>query len=138
MILSNNAKVKSVFYPGLAHHPSHEIAKKQQSGFGGMLSFELKEGLTGVKKFIEKIELLPFLDLFSKNKKINFEISNLNSMIKNRNLSQFKVIKLQAKLSYQGSVMPKIGDLFSEEVLVKNTTETVNLSLSKVNSKDNN
>ena len=53
-ILSNNAKVKSVFYPGLAHHPSHEIAKKQQSGFGGMLSFELKEGLTGVKKFIEK------------------------------------------------------------------------------------
>ena len=59
-ILSNNAKVKSVFYPGLAHHRSHEIAKKQQSGFGGMLSFELKEGLSGVKKFIEKIDLLPF------------------------------------------------------------------------------
>ena len=87
---------------------------------------------------VSKIELLPFLDLFSKNKKINFEISDLNSMIKNRNLSQFKVIRLQAKLSYQGSVIPKIGDLFSEEVLVKNTTEKVNLSLSKVNSKDNN
>tara|TARA_S200000501_G_scaffold357219_1_gene380661 strand:+ start:583 stop:1734 length:1152 start_codon:yes stop_codon:yes gene_type:complete len=59
-ILSNNAKVKSVFYPGLSHHPSYEIAKKQQSGFGGMLSFELKEGLSGVKNFIEKMELLPF------------------------------------------------------------------------------
>ena len=58
--LSNNAKVGSVFYPGLPHHPSHEIAKKQQSGFGGMLSFELKEGLSGVQNFIEKMTLLPF------------------------------------------------------------------------------
>ena len=59
-ILLNNAKVKSVFYPGLSNHPSYKIAKRQQSGFGGMLSFELKEGLSGVKNFIEKIELLPF------------------------------------------------------------------------------
>jgi cystathionine beta-lyase/cystathionine gamma-synthase len=34
-ILSNNAKVKSVFYPGLAHHPSHEIAKKTTKWFWG-------------------------------------------------------------------------------------------------------
>ncbi len=59
-VLSNNAKVQSVLYPGLTHHLSHEIAKKQQSGFGGMLSFELKEGLPGVKNFIEKIELMSF------------------------------------------------------------------------------
>ena len=59
-LLSNNPKVDSVFYPGLPHHPSHEIAKKQQSGFGGMLSFELKEGLSGVKAFLKKMELLPF------------------------------------------------------------------------------
>ncbi|MBD62694.1 MAG: cystathionine gamma-synthase [Gammaproteobacteria bacterium] len=58
--LSNNSKVKSVFYPGLITHPSHNLAKKQQNGFGGMLSFELKEGLHGVKNFINQMELLPF------------------------------------------------------------------------------
>ena len=87
---------------------------------------------------VSKIELLPYQDLFSKNKRINFEISDSNAMIKSRNLSQFEFIKLQAKLSYQGSIIPKTGDLFSDEILVKSTTKTVNLSLSKINKKDNN
>lgn len=39
--LESHAKVKRVFYPGLASHPQHAVAKKQQSGFGAMLSFEL-------------------------------------------------------------------------------------------------
>jgi len=43
--LNEHPNVKQVFYPGLENHPNHEIAKKQSSGFGGMLSFELKEGL---------------------------------------------------------------------------------------------
>lgn len=58
--LSNNSKIKSLFYPGLTTHPSHNLAKRQQNGFGGMLSFELKEGLNGVKNFINRMELLPF------------------------------------------------------------------------------
>jgi len=56
-VLSNNKKVQKVNYPGLPHHPSHEIAKKQQEGFGGMLSFELKGGLPAVKKFFKKIKI---------------------------------------------------------------------------------
>jgi cystathionine beta-lyase/cystathionine gamma-synthase len=39
--LESHAKVKRVFYPGLASHPQHAVAKKQQSGFGAMISFEL-------------------------------------------------------------------------------------------------
>ena len=56
-VLSNNKKVKAVHYPGLAHHPSHKIAKKQQQGFGGMLSFELEGGFPDVKKFFKKIKI---------------------------------------------------------------------------------
>lgn len=41
--LDNHSSVQKVFYPGLVNHPNHEIAKKQMNGFGGMLSFELKE-----------------------------------------------------------------------------------------------
>jgi cystathionine gamma-synthase len=33
-----------VFYPGLASHPNHEVAKKQMRGFGGMVSFRVKAG----------------------------------------------------------------------------------------------
>ncbi len=37
--------IAAVYYPGLKTHPDHELAKKQMNGFGGMLSFELQEGL---------------------------------------------------------------------------------------------
>jgi cystathionine beta-lyase/cystathionine gamma-synthase len=38
--LAGHPKVKKVFYPGLPSHPQHELARKQMSGFGGMLAFE--------------------------------------------------------------------------------------------------
>lgn len=42
--LEQQSAVKRVFYPGLESHPQHQLAIKQQSGFGGLLSFELKGG----------------------------------------------------------------------------------------------
>ncbi|HEY5610015.1 MAG TPA: PLP-dependent aspartate aminotransferase family protein [Thermoanaerobaculia bacterium] len=39
--LANHAKVKKLYYPGLPSHPQHELAKRQMSGFGAMISFEL-------------------------------------------------------------------------------------------------
>ncbi|NJW55540.1 PLP-dependent transferase, partial [Salinimicrobium oceani] len=41
--LEQNEFVKKVFYPGLSSHEDHALAKKQMKGFGGMLSFELKD-----------------------------------------------------------------------------------------------
>ena len=58
-LLSNHPKIDKVYYPGLASHPSHAIAKKQQSGFGGMLSFEILGGLAEVKSFIKGMKILP-------------------------------------------------------------------------------
>lgn len=43
--LENHPKIEWVKYPGLKSHPQHELAKKQQSGFGAMISFELKGGI---------------------------------------------------------------------------------------------
>jgi cystathionine gamma-synthase/cystathionine gamma-lyase len=40
--LETHPEVERVFYPGLASHPQHELAKRQMSGFGGMVSFTLK------------------------------------------------------------------------------------------------
>ena len=41
--LENSEAVKKVFYPGLQSHEDHELAKRQMKGFGGMISFELKD-----------------------------------------------------------------------------------------------
>jgi cystathionine beta-lyase/cystathionine gamma-synthase len=40
--LSESPNVEEVIYPGLASHPQHELAKRQMTGFGGMISFRLK------------------------------------------------------------------------------------------------
>ena len=55
--LESHPKVKKVNYPGINSHPQHELAKKQMSGFGGMISFEVKEGLKEAKKFLENLKI---------------------------------------------------------------------------------
>lgn len=54
--LLEHRAVKQVHYPGLKDHPGHEIAKKQQSGFGAMVSFRIEGGLESVKTFIGTLE----------------------------------------------------------------------------------
>ncbi|HKC16735.1 MAG TPA: cystathionine gamma-synthase [Steroidobacteraceae bacterium] len=46
-------EISRVWYPGLPAHAGHEIAARQQSGFGAIISFELKGGVPAVKRFIE-------------------------------------------------------------------------------------
>ena len=55
--LESHPKVKKVNYPGLKSHPQHELAKKQMSGFGGMISFEVKGELKEAKKFLENLKI---------------------------------------------------------------------------------
>jgi cystathionine beta-lyase len=56
--LSNHPKIKTVYYPGLSSHPHHEIAKKQMSGFGGMVSFTFTSGLKeDAIVFLEKVKV---------------------------------------------------------------------------------
>jgi cystathionine gamma-synthase len=54
--LNTHAGVERVYYPGLPDHPGHEIARRQQSGFGAMLSFELKGGEAAVEAFLTGLE----------------------------------------------------------------------------------
>jgi cystathionine beta-lyase/cystathionine gamma-synthase len=49
--LESESRVARVIYPGLASHPGHALAKKQMSGFGGMLSFELKGDVEAANTF---------------------------------------------------------------------------------------
>lgn len=56
--LDRHPKVDQVYYPGLELHPGHEIAKKQMSDFGAMVSFDLKDDRVDLaKKIMEKMRL---------------------------------------------------------------------------------
>ncbi len=55
--LTSHPKIKKVNYPGLPTHPQHKLAKEQMSGFGGMLSFYLKENVD-IKDFLKKLKVV--------------------------------------------------------------------------------
>jgi len=55
--LETHPKVDKVIYPGLKSHPQHELAKRQMSGFGGMLSIYIKGSLAESRKFLEEVQL---------------------------------------------------------------------------------
>jgi cystathionine beta-lyase/cystathionine gamma-synthase len=50
-------RVSAVHYPGLRSHPQHVLAVEQMSGFGGVLSFELRGGFAAATRFVERLEL---------------------------------------------------------------------------------
>ena len=54
--LDAHPKVRKVYYPGLANHPQHEVARRQQKGPGGMLSFELGS-LEAARRFLNNVKL---------------------------------------------------------------------------------
>ena len=56
--LNNHEKVTKVFYAGLETHPGHVLAKKQQRGFGGVLSFRVEGGREAAWKVIDKTKML--------------------------------------------------------------------------------
>jgi cystathionine gamma-synthase len=55
--LSKQKSVKRVYFPGLPSHPGHTIAKRQQSGFGAIVTLEVQGGADGAKRFSEALEL---------------------------------------------------------------------------------
>jgi cystathionine gamma-synthase len=54
-VLDRHSGVETVYYPGLRTHPGHAIAARQQSGFGGMISFEIAGGEAAVRAFVSNL-----------------------------------------------------------------------------------
>ncbi|WBS05634.1 PLP-dependent aspartate aminotransferase family protein [Pseudoduganella sp. SL102] len=55
--LERQAAVRKVFYPGLASHPQHALARRQMHGFGGIISIDLATDLAGARRFLERCEV---------------------------------------------------------------------------------
>jgi cystathionine gamma-synthase len=55
--LEAHPRIERVWYPGLASHPDHEVARRQMAGFGGVVSFEVKGALDDASRFIDRMEI---------------------------------------------------------------------------------
>lgn len=55
--LENHPKIRRVWYPGLASHPDHQTARKQMSGFGGVVSFEIAGDGPAASRFVDALHL---------------------------------------------------------------------------------
>jgi cystathionine gamma-synthase len=60
--LEKHPAVSRVIYPGLESHPQHELAKSQMSGYGGMLTIALRDGLPAVRKMLAAVKLFVIAD----------------------------------------------------------------------------
>lgn len=56
--LERHPKVEQIYYPGLPSHPQHELAKQQMSGFGGMMSLEIKGGFSEVERLVSRLKTI--------------------------------------------------------------------------------
>ena len=57
LFLQKHPKVESVFFPGLKTHVNHQVAAKQMTGFGGLVSFNIKGGLEAANKFFKGLKI---------------------------------------------------------------------------------
>jgi cystathionine beta-lyase/cystathionine gamma-synthase len=62
LFLKQLPNVIKVYFPGLEDHPGHEIAKKQMTGFGGVVSFQIKGGLAEANIFFRKLKVFQLAD----------------------------------------------------------------------------
>jgi cystathionine beta-lyase/cystathionine gamma-synthase len=62
LFLKKNSNVVKVYFPGLEDHPGHAVAKKQMTGFGGVVSFQIKGGMAEANAFFKKLTVFQLAD----------------------------------------------------------------------------
>ena len=58
--LAKHPGIQKVFYPGLPDHPQHQLAKRQMRGFGGVIAFEVRGGMSAAESFLARLRLCAF------------------------------------------------------------------------------
>jgi cystathionine beta-lyase/cystathionine gamma-synthase len=98
--LAEHSKISSVHYPGLPSHPDHEIAKRQMSGFGGMLSFEINGDFDKTKQFMDELKLIKLAtSLGGVSSLANQPITNTHAALSQENRAKAGISESLVRLS---------------------------------------
>ncbi len=108
--LSERSEVSGVIYPGLDSHPQHDLAARQMSGFGGMVSFELEGGLTAARVVLESLEIFALAE----------SLGGVESLVESPALMTHASVPAQARLDIglaDGLVRLSVGIEDPEDLL---------------------
>lgn len=98
--LEGHPKIDAVHYPGLPSHPDHEIAKRQMSGFGGMLSFDVRADFHQTKDFMDRLKVIKLAtSLGGVTSLANQPITNTHAALSEENRSKAGVSESLVRLS---------------------------------------
>jgi len=98
--LEEHPKISLVHYPGLPSHPDHDIAKKQMTGFGGMLSFEVDADFDQTKKVMDSLKLIKLAtSLGGVTSLANQPITNTHAALSKENRAKAGVNESLVRLS---------------------------------------
>lgn len=98
--LDAHEKVKIVYYPGLSSHPDHKIAKRQMTGFGGMLSFEVNGDFAQTKLFMDTLQRIKLAtSLGGVSSLANQPITNTHAALSPENRSKAGISESLVRLS---------------------------------------
>lgn len=112
--LSHDKRIKSVHYPGLESHPNHEVAKKQMSGFGGMLSIDLDCCLEDAISFVDALEVfLNAVSLGGVESLVSIPVLTTHQGIDPQTLSETGISESTVRLSVG---IEDIDDLYNDIV----------------------
>ncbi len=111
--LENHPKVGSVYYPGLTSFPDHELAKKQMSGFTGLLSFELlSEDFVKIKSFVNRLVYFKLGVSWGGHESLIYPPAI--SYLKEQTPEQFKAMGIAPGLMRISVGLEDVGDLLED------------------------
>jgi cystathionine gamma-synthase len=100
VFLEKQARIKTVYYPGLSSHPDHEIARRQLKGFGGMLSFEIDGDFDQTKGFMDRLKVIKLAtSLGGVTSLANQPITNTHAALSPENLAKAGISESLVRLS---------------------------------------
>lgn len=79
--LEKHPKVKSVFYPGLPSHPQYELAKRQMKNFSGIITFQIDNGRSQARKFVERLQIIHYAVSLGHHRSLIFYLDS-NELLK--------------------------------------------------------
>jgi len=98
--LSHDKRIRRVHYPGLESHPNHEIAKKQMTGFGGMLSIDLDCCLEDAISFVDSLKVfLNAVSLGGVESLVSIPVLTTHQGIDSQTLSETGISESTVRLS---------------------------------------
>jgi cystathionine beta-lyase/cystathionine gamma-synthase len=110
--LSHDKRIRRVHYPGLSSHPNHDVAKKQMTGFGGMLSIDLDCCLDDTISFVDSLEIfLNAVSLGGVESLVSIPVLTTHQGIASQTLSEMGISESTVRLSVG---IEDVDDLYND------------------------